>query len=73
VLKTRKVNAGKAKVALEQISTSKKPVGVEDLENILSELEIIRQEQAKKLIRLPVDSDSHILSPSNQDRFSALL
>jgi hypothetical protein len=44
VLKTRKVNAGKAKVALEQISTSKKPVGDEDLEKILSELDIVREE-----------------------------
>lgn len=73
VLKTRKVNAGKARVTLEQISTSKKSVGDENLENILSELDIIREEQAKKLTRLPVESDSHILSPSNQDRFNALL
>jgi hypothetical protein len=67
VLKTRKVNVGKAKVTLEQISTSKKPVADQDLENVLSELDIIKEEQTKKLLRLPieVESDSRILSPSN--------
>ena len=67
VLKTRKVNIAKAKVTLDQISTSKRPIVVPDLDNILSELDIIKEQQTKKLLRLPVEvePDSRILSPSN--------
>ena len=43
VLKTRKVNVTKAKVTLDQISTSKRPIVVPDLDNILSELDIIKE------------------------------
>lgn len=66
MLKTKKVNVGKAKVTLEQICISKKPVGEQDLENVLSELDIIKEEQTKKLLKLPVEveSDSLISSPS---------